>query len=405
MNVIIDQKNFLPHQLKWWNLRNFIKILVGGFGCGKTFIGALRAIYLSHLHAPLPGQYISPTYDMMMKTIVPTIKGIALESGLDVTYNHSMKRFHIANWDGEIWLGSGDNPDSLRGPNLKWAGIDEPFIQKPDVMTFMLSRIRPRVKGEELFLTGTPEELNWGYDLCMNDSNKYDIGFVVGKTKDNVFLGKEYYDTLSSAYSKEQREAYLEGKFVNLKVGRAYKAFDRDKHIRHMDVDGLEICAGIDFNVDYMSAEVFAHGNGWMHFIDEIRLSNSNSFELADALARRYPGIRIYPDATGSTRKTSSTKSDHQIFRDAGFTIYARRENPRVMDRVNAVNSMFMNDRLSIEPNKCEWLVKDLERVTFKSGDLDKTSDPALTHASDGAGYAVAYLYPVQKREAFTISR
>ena len=400
MKFRIKKDNFLPHQLLWWDLPNFIKLLVGGFGCGKTYIGALRSIRNSYIHSPLPGQYISPTYGMLLKTIIPIMREILNRSGVDYVYKQSQPiSIHIKNWDGHIWFGSGDHPDSLRGPNLAWAGIDEPFIQKEEVLTFMLSRIRvgdPKLR--ELFLTGTPEELNWGYDLCMNDEGKNDIGYVVGKTKDNSYLGDEYYNTLYNAYTPEMREAYLEGKFVNLKLGRAYKPFDRDRHIKHMDISNLEICAGIDFNVDYMSAEIFANGNGWLHFIDEIRLSFSNTFELAEALRLKYPGIRVFPDPTGGGRRSSASKTDHQILRDAGFRVLYRDRRIPPVDHINAVNSLLTNDRMTIEPGTCNYLIKDLERVVFKSGDLDKTTEPALTHASDGAGYAVHYLYPVLKR-------
>lgn len=392
----------LPHQLKWWELSNFIKLLVGGFGSGKTFIASLRGLYLSWLNSPHPGQLISPTYTMQHKTIIPTIKDILIKAEVDFTLRKSAPiELTIHDWEGTIWFGSGDNPDSLRGPNLAWAGIDEPFIQKKEVLDHMLARLRVG-DHRELFLTGTPEELNWGYDIGMNDSGMYDVGIVYAKTKDNVHLPKEYYEMLWNAYTPEMREAYLEGKFVNLKQGRAYKPFDRDKHIRHVDITNLPICAGLDFNVDYMSAEIFAMGNGWVHFFDEIRLSNSNSFELADALKRKYPGIAVYPDATGAQRRSSSQKSDHAIFRDAGLIIRAKSANPPVMDRINAVNRMLLNDFLSIEPGTCEYLVKDFERVTFKSGDLDKTTEPQLTHASDAAGYPVYYLYPVKQNRAYS---
>ena len=404
MKFIIDQNNFLPHQLRWWNLVNFIRLLVGGYGCGKTYIGALRALYLSYLNSGIPGQYVSPTYAMAKKTIIPTIKEIAIAAELDLSYNKTDHEFIVENWNGQFWIGSGDDPNSLRGPNLAWAGIDEPFIQSKEVFEQMIARTRIG-DYREIFLTGTPEELNWGYDIAMNDGGHYDIGFVTGKTKDNLYLDKEFYDTIYNAYTPEMREAYLEGKFLNLREGKAYKPFERDKNVVHRDVDGLEICAGLDFNVDYMSAEIFANGNGWVHFFDEIRLSHSNSFEMADKLAQKYPGIKCYPDATGAMRKSSSTKSDHQIFRDIGFQMISRKANPAVMDRVNAVNRMIMHEYLTIEPGKCEWLVKDFERVTFKSGDLDKSKDEALTHASDGAGYAVAYLYPVRRRSVTTMQR
>ncbi len=394
----------LDHQRQWWELQNFIKLLVGGYGCGKTFIGAIRCLYLSYLNKGLPGMYVSPTYKLAKRTIIPSIKEIAHKAQLTIKHNKTDNEFYIEDWDGFFWYGSGDDADSLRGPNLAWSGIDEPFIQSIDVLEQMLARIRVG-EHRELFLTGTPEQLNWGYSIACNDDNRYDVGVVKGKTKDNTHLTPEYYETLKKAYSDEMQAAYLDGEFVNLNVGRAYKPFTRERHIKHLDIQNLEICAGLDFNVDYMSALVFAKGNGWVHFIDEIRISNSNSFELADKLKAKYPRITVYPDATGAARKSSSTQSDHSIFRDAGFHVMAKRQNPRVMDRINAVNKMLLNDYMTIEPNSCPWFIKDLERVVFKSGDIDKTSDQALTHASDAAGYPMAYLYPVRKRSVSSTIR
>lgn len=402
----------MEHQKQWWNLKNFIKLLVGGYGCGKTYIGALRCLWLSYLNSGIPGMYVSPTYKMSKKTIIPTIRDIANRSQITIQHNKTDNEFYIENWDGHFWIGSGDDPDSLRGPNLAWAGIDEPFIQSEDVLNQMLARIRhPEAKHRELFLTGTPEELNWGYDVAMNTEGKYDIGLVYGKTINNTYLPKQYIDNLMSAYSPEMRAAYMNGNFINLTQGRAYKPFDRNKHIKNIEIRNeknefiLPIYAGLDFNVDYMSAEIFANGNGWLHFFDEIRLTNSNSYELSEELKKKYPGINVYPDATGAMRRTSSTKSDHQIFRDAGFRIVAKRENPRVMDRINAVNKLLLNNNLSIEPGTCKFLINDLERNVFKSGDLDKQSDLSLTHAGDAAGYAIAYLYPVIKSYVGSIAR
>ena len=398
MKFTIKTDNFLEHQKRWWELTHFMKLLVGGFGCGKTYIGALRAIYLSYLHRPLSGMYVSPNYRIAKRTIVMTLNEIINRSGMDVTHNKTDSEFIFHDWGGRFWVGSGDDPDSLRGPNLAWGAIDEPFIQDKMVLDILLSRIRVgKTEDRELFLTGTPEELNWGYDLAMNDDNRHDIGYIVGKTKDNPYLGDDVYERLYNSYTPEMREAWLDGKFVNMKMGRVYKPFDRDRHIKHSDIVGLEVCAGIDFNVDYMSAEIFANGNGYVHFFDEIRKSHSNTFELAESLRLKYPGIRVFPDPAGSGRRSSSTKTDHQILRDAGFQVNYRGQVP-VMDRVNAVNSMLIQDRLTIEPNTCPWFIKDLDRVVFKNEDVDKTSERELTHASDGAGYGVEFLYSYVKR-------
>ena len=405
MKFQIKRENFLPHQLKWWELPNFIKLLVGGYGCGKTYIGALRSLYLSYINRPHPGQFVSPTYNMQHKTIIPHLKEICQRSGMEYTYKQQLSEFHIHNWGGFFWFGSGDKPDSLRGPNLAWAGIDEPFIQKKEVLDQMLARVRlADAPQKEIFLTGTPEELNWGYDLCMNDSDQYDVGYIYGNTKDNVHNDPEYFNRLWNSYTPEMREAYLNGKFVNLTQGRVYKPFDRDKHIIHQNVEGLTISAGLDFNVDYMTAEVFAIGNGWIHFIDEIRLTyDSDSFILAEKLRSRYSGINVYPDPTGKSRKSSSTKSDHQIFRDAGFRSIFRGQ-VKVRDRTNAVNKLLMHGRLTIEPGKCPRLVADLERNVWKNNDIDKQADISMTHAGDAAGYPIEYIYPVTHREAGAIN-
>lgn len=397
MKFIIDTSLFFPHQREWWNLPNFIKLLVGGYGCGKTYIGALRSIYLSYVNRGIMGMYVSPTYTMAEKTIIPTLYEIFRRSYINFEHNKKSNLFKIHNWNGSFWIGSGDNPDSLRGPNLAWAGIDEPFIQDKAVFDQMLARVRAGEK-REIFLTGTPEELNWGYDLYVNDGNKYDIGTVFGKTKDNTVFPKHYYETMYNAYSEEMRDAYLEGKFINLRAGKVYKPFDREKHVKHIDIDPktVEICAGVDFNVDYMTAEIFYKGNDWMHFFDEIRLSFSNTFELAEKLGANYPGIKIYPDPSGGARKTSSSMTDHSILQQAGFYVKSVRETIPLKDRINSVNKMLLNNKLTIEPGRCPWLIKDFERVSWDQGDLNKKDDPALTHASDAAGYAVYYLFPAK---------
>ena len=54
--------------------------------------------------------------------------------------------------------------------------------------------------------------------------------------------------------------------------------------------------AGIDFNVDNMTAEIFAVSpDGIVWFLDEIHLDNSTTYELADRLHELYPGITVFP--------------------------------------------------------------------------------------------------------------
>ncbi len=73
---VIDRGRMLAHQRAFWELPNFVKLLVGGYGCGKTHIGALRSIWSSSFNAPIPALYVSPTYKQAKKTVVISIKEI-----------------------------------------------------------------------------------------------------------------------------------------------------------------------------------------------------------------------------------------------------------------------------------------------------------------------------------------
>ena len=396
MKFKIKQDKMLSHQLQWWNLPNRYRLMVGGYGSGKTYIGALRSIFLSYINKPLPGMYVSPTHGLAQKTIILTLKEIFRRSDIDFTFNQNKGEFRIHNWDGLIWIGSGDKPDSLRGPNLSWAGIDEPFIQKREVFEQMTARVRhPEATQSEIFLTGTPEELNWGYQL-VNDS-RLDIGTVNASTLDNPHLPQDYKDSLLAAYSQEQIDAYVHGKFVNLTQGRVYKDFNRDKHVMKRETEGWEIAAGQDYNVDANTVCVFAYTSKEIAVFDEIRLKNSGTYDMAEALKEKYPGIKVMPDSTGSSRKTSSTQSDHDIMRQAGFQILAPRKNPPVRDRVNAVNRLLREERITF--TNCPNLIMDMERNVWRNGDIDKR-DPEQSHASDAMGYAINWLFPIHERIA-----
>ena len=394
--IAIKLSSMLSAQRKFWELPNFIKCMVGGYGSGKTHIGAKRAIWLSYVNRPYPGKYVSPTYPQAEETIIATLIDMLDKSDIDYTYSQTKHKFTIHEWGGHIWIGSGEKPDSLKGPNLAWAAIDEPFIQKKDVFKQMNTRIRVKdAPQRELFLTGTPEQLNWGYDL-IHSPGDMDVGVVFANTRANFHNSEDYVKNLEAAYSEEEQKAYLDGQFLNLTQGRVYKDFDRSMLVERKDLQNLPIECGMDFNVDAMSCEIYRRGPGWIHFFDEIRMRNANTYDMADALHKKYPGITIFPDASGGARKTSAVRSDHAILRDKGFRVVARKANPAVKDRVNAFNKLMRDGNCSFW--NVPFLISDMERNTWRSGDIDKR-DPEQTHSGDAGGYPIAYNFPVISRK------
>ncbi|GAG09253.1 unnamed protein product, partial [marine sediment metagenome] len=151
---------------------------------------------------------------------------------------------------------------------------------------------------------------------------------------------------------------------------------------------------GMDFNVMPMTAVIGQYYNNTFHIHDEIFLENSDTFKMTNELIKKNYKGTVIPDSTGRNRKTSG-KSDHQILKEAGFTIpYVH--NPFVFDRVNNINRLLTDNRIIINP-RCKKLIGDLEKVSWKDNKLDQKSDPMLTHISDALGYLCWKLAPIEE--------
>lgn len=396
-----------PHQRAIWESKKFIKLLVGGYGSGKTMTCAKRAISLSLANAPVPCMIVSPSFKVAKRTVIPQIK--ELLDGRKIRYEYKVmdQEFNIyyKGSHGKIWIGSGDNADALKGPNLCAALIDEPFIQDKEVFEQMMARVRdPRSKHLEISLFGTPEQLNWGYDISVGeDKDKYDLDLIKAKTTDNKSLPASFIKNIENAYDEKMSAAYLNGEFVNLAKGTIYYGFKRDEHVKNFTyIEGAEIKVGMDFNVNPMSAVLFFEHQGVIYVLEELELMNSNTQLMADNVRDRILSynqnqkswVRVYPDPAGSQRKTSAAigTTDLTILERNQFTIFAHSKTKSIRDTYNAVNNAFYNNALIIHP-QCKALLKGLERLNFE--EFKKQAD--LTHMTDALKYPVHYLKPIER--------
>lgn len=428
------------HQLQWWNLPNFYKVLVGGFGSGKTLALCKRAIAVALDNAPCPVALVSPTYKLARTTTIYTMKGLLegkrqyLNGALVWTFNQVNSEFTIK-YHGRratITIYSGENPDALRGPNLAAAYIDEPFIQDEAVFNHMTARVRhPQATFREICLTGTPESIGgWGYDICVGEKkDKTNPGVVYASTRLNRALSPDYVERLLAALDERAAQAYIEGKFINLAGGLVYYAFDPTLHVQDLPIpDACELGAGMDFNVDPLAACVFWRAGSHIHYFAEYEFRNSDTEYACQTLREEWNESRegkpqlwnLYPDATGSARKTSAPggKTDFYYIRQAGFTVNARDANPKQRDRYNAVNGKLKpaaltrsgnvivaggspRDRvtLTISP-KCKKLIKYLS--VYAHAELNTPEQKAFSHLLDAFSYPISYLFPVT-RESLTV--
>lgn len=406
---IVTKGGMLPHQREWWDADNFLKALVTGYGSGKTYIAAKRAISLALTNAPAPHAQVSPTYKIARRTIVPTLRELldgkqTLEPGLTYSYNKSEWEFTIKykGRTGRIWVMSGQDPQSLKGPNIGSAGLDEPFIMERAAFDQMIARVRdPRAQRKEIFLTGTPEQLNWGYDICEGEErDNFDLFLVQASSSANFVIGEDYVERMLSGYTDKAAQAYVFGLFVSLSEGLVYYGFDRERNVKALgDPGDIELFLGQDFNVNPMAGIIgYVRDREHVHILKEYELPNADTQFMCDTIREEWGdrATTVFPDATGRNRSTNapSGETDFKILEDAGFYIDAPRANPARRDRYNAVNGKLAPRKgeptLTIEPT-CKRLIRYLQDYDYEN--MHKKEH--MSHLLDATGYPIARMFPM----------
>jgi len=410
-NLTLHKKDYFPHQWKFLTSKKPVTGLISGFGSGKTFVFT-RRIFISHIvkknnKGVSNGWVIYPTYDLAEELFVNPFKELLEAKGIYYEYNISKHRF-ITPY-GTIKIYQLQKPQRIIGAELTYIGFDEFDVESYKNCDIAFKKAIGRMRGSEdcqMYIVSTPEGYHYCHKIFVEDDND-DRLLIHGKTKDNKYLPKNYIKLLESNYDEKMLQAYMDGQFVNLSRGATYYAFNREQHTGEVSYNPnlpLRIC--FDWNVDPLCCCIFQiyTQKPQIRVVKEIALYHRGEGDLmtqrmCDEVKRLYPGQTYYgyPDATGQSRHSSSSHSDISIVRKNSIRVMVKHINPRVVNRVNAVNNNLSKGNILIDKS-CKMLIGDMEKVTNKEGtrDIDK-SNKELTHMSDAFGYGVEWEFPVVK--------
>lgn len=436
-------------QLFWNHQWQFIKdtktrnlALVCGFGAGKTYAFLKKTLY--HLInspteesiqkaekgiIPYPvsaGWVVYPTLKDAKTIFKPAFCEILDEKGINWKFNSELGR--ITTDYGTIDLKTMEEPDKLVSANLSYCGIDEFDIVNTDKALLVYQKLLGRLRAREdcqLFITTTPEGFKATYQIFVEQEERGSKKLIKGRTQDNKALPSSFIESLKDLYDEKQLLAYMSGEFVNMKYQSAYRFFDREKHLAKNRVDlniSLKVNLCFDFNVEpYCVAicqdtsvfnqekeqNIIKHEKS-IKVIDEIILKGgkSNSYDIVAEIIARIPkeaNIELYGDASGNSHKTSAISTDWEIiiqglephFRSVEFAV--ERSNPPIEHRVNTLNYHLRKNHIEISPH-CEFLINDLEQVSYKENGQFDTSNRMLTHISDAFGYYIYKLFSIYNR-------
>ena len=365
-------------------------ILVCGRRWGKSYF-SLMWLLKKPLAANERRWIVFPTYRQAKMVSWSLLKDIF--SGKQATINETELSITLDN-GAKIELKGADKPDSLRGVSTTMVVMDEYAFMKENVWGEIIQPTLAESQGRALFV-GTPSGLNHFYDLFVKgQSNDSDYKSWQFTTLDGGFISEEEVENAKKNLDKRTFQQEYEASFLTAANRCAYN-FSRDIHCRVMEKSS-RMFWGIDFGVaSYMTAILMCENTaGEVYVFDEIGLQNSNTFELAKLMQLKGRGLPCYPDPAGKSRTSNSTKSDHKILQEAGFTVIAKKANPTQKDRMNALNRMLEDatgkHKLFINP-KCTNTIRDLELCTLENGHILKTE--TLSHFLDGLMYPLDYRY------------
>lgn len=266
-------------------------------------------------------------------------------------------------------------------------------------------RTRQQIEGMRscfIVFTTSSQGLKGTYQTVMH-FNKNNIGYVLirARTKDNIYLPKDYVQNMYSIYNEKERDCLLEGKFISIDSGLIFPDYDPKNN--KLDLDLYDFVRNNPEYTIYIGQDFNGFGNNAVAFtVLEGSIIAIKDYEFPDI--RRAPEVFRYdfpenrivwvPDMTYKEH-FSEFKKELKIFR---IDLALRSCNPLVGDRNFACNKLFVAQRLFICP-MCKGMETTL--LTWqkdpRTGQPSKGGKGAPDHKGDCLGYVVHYLLSWKK--------
>lgn len=404
----------LPHQIELMtDTTSKILGITAGYGSGKTFIVARKAIQLASLNPGTDSIICEPNFPLLVQILLPEMHAALQQFGLSYTYKATESTFFV-NFEevlesGEVVIKTNrlickslENYERLIGINASAIILDEFDVVKASLAYTAFLKLLGRLRAgrvRQLVIVSTPEGFKAMYRIFVTEKRGT---LIKARTTDNVFLPDDFVATLRDIYPDNLVDAYINGDFVNLKTTTVFSSFDRYEHDVDVEVteDDKEIWLGGDFNAGGAVTLEAVYQEGVCYVFGEF--VREDTFQTRDTLMAKYAGRRLYGcfDASGAKASTNASMSDLEILAEAGVTYMAGRANPHIMDSVLSVNAAFKRGRLYVDTTKCPRLTEALEQLAYDeiTGKPEKISGPAtIDDFGDALRYLVWVLMPVTK--------
>ena len=304
----------------------------------------------------------------------------------------------------EILLKHLSKPEEIVGVEIAWFIVDEldvlPYVKAKLAWKNLLGRMRVGNYRQGCACT-TPEGFKFTYERWEEKGN-FDYKIIKMKTTDNPYLPKDYLENLTNNYTEKQRQAYIDGDFVNLEGATVWINFDREKHVKNFQVEygrHKEI-SGWDFGFDHPTTVVIGYYNQYedvLYIVDEICVRNNSIdttiLEYKKKIKEHSLNVREeFCDPAGNQRSEDAPRTNIQTMLDMGLN--PRYRSSYISDGVTIGNNLFEKMRVVINP-RCRNLISSLEkwsRIIDKNG-VSSGYEEQYKDMSDAFRYLIYNLF------------
>jgi hypothetical protein len=329
-----------------------------------------------------PVAYGAPTYKMLMEVWREVVR-----LTVDITESKSEveKRIEL-HGGGVIDFWSLDAPDTIRGRKYKRFILDESAMV-PNLKDTWTKVIRPMLTdliGDAWFLSTPRGKANYFYDLSLMSG----WGFFQMPTISNPHISpKEIAEAESTLDPLTFAQEYL-ASFVTENLNAWAYCYKREKHVGSTYLNSsFDIKLSFDFNRDPITCAVFQDYGNEIRGIEQIKLQNSNIFDLSDYINAKYGSCMMLVTGDASGKASSALVKDNMNY----YTVIKTKLglgngqmrvptiNPSLEENRVLVNSILHNKTVTLDPVMCKGLIFDLEHAQVTpDGSLDKTdrNDP-----------------------------
>lgn len=333
-----------------------------------------------------PVAYLTPTYKNLMELWREANDAF----GPLISFkSESEKRIEL-HGGGTLDFWSLEHPEVIRGRKYKRVVIDETAIVRnmKNVWTKILRPMLTDLKGDAWFMSTPRGKSNYFYTLFTNETRFETWISHQQPTEKNPYIDPAEIEAARLELDPLTFEQEYMASFVTENLDAWAYCYSPAKHLGKVMLDRkYETYLSFDFNRNPITCLVAQHHKG-IRGIEQIKLPNSNIYDLCDYIQAKYAGCMfvITGDATG--KSSSALVQDainyytviKQKLRLSQGQIKVHTVNPTVKENRVLVNSILHNQDIILDKDACKGLIFDLEHArVLPNGDLEKMDrkDPA----------------------------